>query len=223
MRLSLLLISVLALGACSPEKPWLMKPTNTIEGKMRLIESRHVVKKPLAEYSDDDLANAAYTYRRNGAGPVYIAIAYDDTIGKGIDHDTAARAQELAVGLVNHGVTEKIIVSTVQMDAPIPVAVIAFDTLTAAAPADCDNRPTVDQAVLAGNDGEDGYNYKIGCGVKGLMALQIAHPADLEGHAEMSPAEAERLTNIISTDYRTGVPNEAIPSYILSELAGKGS
>lgn len=223
MRLSLILLSsVFVLGACQPSKPWLMEDTNLDTGKMRIIESRHVVKKPLVEFTDEDMADAAYKYRREGAGPIYLAVAYNDMNAKGVDHDTAARAKDLALGLVEHGVTEKIIISTVQLDAPIPVAVIAFDTLKAAAPAECDQRPTIDQAVLANNDGQDGYDYKLGCGVKSMMARQIAHPADMEGRDRMSPADAERMSNFINNDYRKGETHDFLPSYIISELAGSG-
>ena len=218
----LLLSAVMLLGACQPNKPWLMEDTNTVEGKMRLIESRYVEKKPLSAFSDDDLADAAYRYKRHGSGPVYIAVAYDDTQTKAIDPAIAARAQALAAGLVTNGVTGKIVVSTVQLDAPVPVAVIAFDTLEAAAPAACDQVPTMDEAVLANNDGKAGYDYKLGCGVKSMMAQQIARSDDLEGRARLSPADAERLSNIIINDYRKGETHDFLPSYIISELAGQG-
>lgn len=221
MRHSLFVLSVLVLGACSPEKPWMMEDTNMNTGPMRIIESRHVVKKPLAEFSDTDIADTARLYNRQGAGPVYIAVAYDDTIGKGIDRDTAARAQVLAEGLARAGVTQKIIVSTVQLEAPIPVAVIAFDTLEATGPAGCDELPSYERAAIA--NGSDGHDYRIGCGVKTIMARQVAYPSDLEGRAGLDgEADAERLTNIINNDYRKGETHDFLPSYIISELAQQG-
>jgi len=214
-----LCLSVGPLAACSPEKPWMLEETKVDSSPLRIVESRHVVKKPLAEISDADVADAAQVYKRGGAGPIYVVVAFDDTKGKGLEHTVNDEAQKIARGLVSHGITQTIVISSIQLDAPIPVALIAFDTLAAAAPAECAQRPSIDQTVKLTMES---YDYRLGCGMKTLMAQQIADPRDLEGKAGLGGhADGERLSNIINNDYRKGETHEFLPSYVISELAGE--
>jgi len=216
---TLALCSTALLGACAKD-PWLMEGSSLAPLKMQLVEDRHIVKKPLAEFGEQDAVTAAETYNKSGAGPVYVVVAYNDQ-GKGMDYDAKAASDMLRGTLLRNGVAgEDIVTSMVPLETQTPVALIAFNTLRAAAPENCGEMPGMYE--LPGQPKH--FDYKIGCGVHDLMARQVADPRDLEGRAGVDGAsDGERLANIVSNDYRTGEARDFLPSYIVSELAGSTS
>lgn len=210
----------LGLGACSPEKPWMMEQSTLQQNPIRLVESRHITKKPLSQMDETDSKEAARIYQKNGAGPMYVVVAYKDH-GKLSDTNATARMAEITNQITANGVAQKdIISSTVPLETDTPVALIAFDTLEAAAPDGCDKIPGYDERV----EEETMYQYQTGCGVKSMMARQIANPKDLEGVAGLGgAADGEHSANVLTEQYRPGAARDFLPSYVISELAGSGS
>lgn len=212
----ILLACVSPLAACAPDKPWLMEETNLSPAPMRIVESRHIVKKPLSQVTSADLKEASRVYQRNGAGPMYLVVAYKEH-GKahGMDGKTAAIAAELQSTGLN---ARDIVSSTVPLETDQPVMLIAFDTLEARGPKDCKQTPSLDR--LPGTT--DDYDYKLGCGVHNMMAKQIANPTDLEGVAGLGGQnDGERAANVVRT-YRAGEANDFLPNYVISELSSSG-
>ncbi len=213
-------LAAIGLAACSPEKPWLMEKSTLSEGQMQLVESRHVVKKPLSQMDPDTVKETARIYAKNGAGPMYVVIAYKDH-GKMGDGEIVQRRAEMETSLQDAGVAARdIVMSTVPLETDVPVALIAFDTLEARGPAECEGMkmPGYDMNAEADN----AYAYKTGCGVKNMIARQIEKPTDLEGRAGLGGRnDGEHLANVVATT-RVGTPREFLPSYILSELASSG-
>lgn len=220
MLLALLLGACATFAACSPQKPWMMEKSNLEPKPIALKESREIIKKPLMAMSSADVATAAAHYTRTGAGPIYVVVAYKDH-GKIGDSAIKAKAAEITGALLNAGIAESdIVASIVPLETPEPIALIAYDSLQAQAPAGCTAMPGLDAEPIGPQD----FNYSIGCGVKSMIARQIANPRDLEGRAGLTPgADGERAAAIISTQYKSGEPRAYLPSYIISELAGKGS
>lgn len=207
------------LAACSPEKPWMMEQSTLIEKPIRLVESRHVTKKPLNAMDSSDTKEAARIYQKNGAGPMYVVVAYKDH-GKLNDSGATAKVAELRSQLQAQGIAANdIISSTVPLETETPVALIAFDTLEAKGPEGCDKMPGYDLHAEEDNL----FDYKTGCGVKSMMARQIANPKDLEGVAGVGPAsDGNHAANVITEQYEPGAPKAFLPSYVISELANSG-
>jgi type IV pilus biogenesis protein CpaD/CtpE len=206
------------LSACDANKPWLMEPSKLTPNQVSLVQSRYIAKKPLADFTSDDVKIAAKTYKRNGAGPLYVVIAHSDT-AKG---DTSQRTAQLATDLERAGINARDIVSsTVPLTTQTPIALIAFDTLEAQKPEGCTlGMPGV--ASLPGQESD--FDYKLGCGVKDNIAKQIAKPKDLKGVAGLGgTTDGERAANIVNTTLKPGIPRPFLPSYIISELAGSGN
>lgn len=212
----ILLACVSPLAACAPDKPWLMEETNLSPAPMRIVESRHIVKKPLSQVTQADLQEAARIYDRNGAGPMYLVVAYKEQ-GKG--HMLDGKAGNIVSGLQSSGVNSKDIVSSiVPLETDQPVMLIAFDTLEARGPKGCTETPSLDRLPGTTED----YDYKLGCGVNNLMAKQIANPRDLNGVAGLGGSnDGERAANVVRT-YRTGEANDFLPNYVISELSNSG-
>lgn len=218
-------LSVLALGsalsACAPDRMWMAESSTVIEQPMQIVESRHVTKKPLSDLTQNDIANAAHAYKKGGAGPLYLVVAYKDN-GKTPDSAIAGRRAQVEAGLQAQGIAAGDITSSaVPLDTDQPVVLIAFDTLEATGPAGC----TTPMPGYSTNAEEANIMaYKTGCGVKNLMARQIAHPQDLEGVAGLSPvANGDHLADVIQGQYRPGdEPRPYLPSYLITELAGSG-
>lgn len=221
IRLALLTAACLSpLAACSPDKPWMMEQSTLVQNPIRLVESRHITKKPISEIEASDMQEAARVYRKNGAGPMYVVIAYKDH-GKIKDSQAAAKMAEITNNLIAQGVTQHdIIASTVPLETDTPVALIAFDTLEAMGPEGCDKVPGYDLHAEEDNL----FDYKTGCGVKSAMAKQIAHPTDLEGVAGLpAGSDGSRAADVIDGQYRPGAePKAFLPSYVISELANSG-
>lgn len=210
-----------ALSACSPDKPWLMERATINDKPLELVESRHIVKTPLEAMNADTVAETAHVYQNKGAGPMYVVIAYKDH-GKVGDGAIAAKKAEIENELAAQGIAAKDIVSsTVPLETPEPVALIAFDTLEARGPSSCKNE--VVPGLDANAEEENMYPYQTGCAVKDYMARQIATPTDLEGHAGLGGRnDGSRLADVVSGQYRPGVaPRPFLPSYVLSELAAQ--
>lgn len=219
---AIILSSVVCIGilpaACSPDRPWMMEQSKITPNRIGLVEERYIVKKPMPELSSNDIADAARIYGRGGAGPMYVVIAHSAQ-GKS-DHAMSEKMHAILAQLQSNGVASNdIIASTVPLDTAMPVALIAFDTLHAQGPADCTDMPGLYKLPAE----ESAWNYKLGCGVKTVMARQIADPRDLEGKAGLGGHnDGERAANIV-TGYRTGeTPRDYLPSYVISELAGSG-
>jgi type IV pilus biogenesis protein CpaD/CtpE len=212
---TLTILSVcLFLSACDTNKPWLMEPSKLVAGKIALVESRYIAKKPLAAFTTDDATAAAKNYKRQGAGPLYLVVAHND-VTKG---NVSTRTTALAKALEHAGVNPRdIITSTVPLTTSTPIAL----TLEAQKPTGCTmGMPGV--ASLTGQESD--FNYKLGCGVKENMAKQIANPKDLKGVAGLGgTGDGERAANIINTTLKSGTPRPFLPSYIISELAGSGN
>lgn len=214
--LLLALAGTLLAGACAPDRPWLMEQSTLTPHPIALVESRHIVKKPLASLSDADITAAARDYARNGAGPIYLVVAHNDLAKSNLSDRTAKIAATLEQQGVAH---DDIIASTIPLDTPEAVALIAFDTLEAQAPVGCKDMPGL--KTLPGEASD--FDYTLGCGVKGMMAKQIANPKDLNGVAGLGGSnDGERAANIAS-ELRTGKTREFLPSYVVSALAGSGS
>lgn len=202
--------------ACAPKKPWLMEETNLTPAPMRIVESRHIVKKPLSQVTSDDINSAARLYGRNGAGPLYLVVAYKE---QGKAHALDGKAAAIANELNANGVTAKDIVSSiVPLETDQPIMLIAFDTLEARGPKGCTDMPGFDRVPGTTED----YDYKLGCGVHSMMSKQIANPRDLNGVAGLGGRnDGERAANIVAT-YRTGEARDFLPNYVISELSGSG-
>jgi type IV pilus biogenesis protein CpaD/CtpE len=218
-------LSVVAFGgmlsACAPDKPWLMEQSTVNDSPMQLVESRHITKKPLAALNDEDIAEAARIYNKNGAGPMYMVIAYKDN-GKTGTGTIAGKKIEIENNLMGAGVKAADITSSlVPLATDEPVVLIAFDTLEATGPAGC----TLAMPGYSTNAEEGNMlAYKTGCGVKSVMARQIANPLDLEGRAGLvGGSDGNRAADVVSGQYRPGAtPRSYLPSYLISELAGSG-
>lgn len=217
---SALLVAALCLApllaGCSANDPWLMDESTIAPANLSLVESRHIVKRPLSEISDIDVDNAAKTYTRTGAGPVYVVVAHKED-GKSTLGD---RAQAMADKLIRAGVPAKdIVASTVPLETDVPVALIAFDTIEAQAPKGCTDMPGLKTTPGQVSD----FDYKLGCGTKDLMARQISDPRELTGVAGLGGYnDGERGANIVNGLYRTGATRDYLPSYVISALAGSG-
>jgi len=222
LRIALLITAACGgLAACSPEKPWMMEKSTLVENPIRLVESRHITKMPLSQMGESDTKEAARVFRKNGAGPMYVVVAYKDH-GKLKDSQAVAKMAEITNGLLAQGVAQSdIIASTVPLETDTPVALIAFDTLEAMGPEGCEQTPGYD--IHAEEDNL--FDYKTGCGVKTAMAKQIANPKDLEGVAGLGGgADGQHAAEVIGGQYRPGAePREFLPSYVISELANSGS
>jgi type IV pilus biogenesis protein CpaD/CtpE len=152
---------------------------------------------------------------------MYVVIAYKDH-GKTGDGTIAAKKAQIESELQGAGIApQDIVASLVPLDTPEPVALIAFDTLSAAGPANC-NIPMPGYSTNA--EEENMESYRTGCGVKSVMARQIANPTDLEGHAGLSGGTmGDHSADVVNGQYRPGAaPREFLPSYVISELAGSG-
>jgi type IV pilus biogenesis protein CpaD/CtpE len=217
-----LLACTTTLSACAPEKPWLMQKSTLNDQPLQLVEGRQIIKKPLSAMDDATVAEAARIYSKNGAGPLYMIVAYKDHGGKTGDGAVSARKAQIEASLLASGVAAKDIVSsTVPLDTAEPVALIAFDTLEATGPANC-TLPMPGYDVNA--EENNAYDYQTGCGVKNMMARQIATPTDLEGHAGLGgTAMGDHVADVVNGQYRPGAqPKAYLPSYVISELAGSG-
>lgn len=223
LRITALSIVVLGgvLASCAPDRMWMAESSTVMDQPMQIVESRHVTKKPLAELSDADIANAAHAYKKGGAGPMYVVVAFKDH-GKIPDSAIASQKARIESQLQGAGIAAADITSSmVPLETDQPVALIAFDTLEATGPAGC----TTPMPGYSTNAEEANMTaYKTGCGVKNLMARQIADPRDLEGVAGLSPAtNGDHLADVIQGQYRPGAePRPFLPSYLISELAGSG-
>ncbi len=219
IRTLLIAATALTLSACMNE-PHMMESSALSPDKLRLIEGRHVVKKPISMMNETDIAQAAALHNRAGAGPVYVVIAYDDR-GKGVDRRVAETQRGIVTSLQQDGVPARdIVTSSIPLETSEPVALIAFDTLQAAAPAGCTATPSLDGPPLRPED----FDYKVGCGVQDLFARQIANPKDLEGKAGLGGHnDGSRAANIVDAYRNEETPREYLPSYIISDLAGSGS
>lgn len=219
LLLSLSFCSLLALGACGP-RPWMLEETTVKDAPMQLVESRYVKRVPLSSLTSDDMAKAAQLYKRNGAGPVYFVVAYNDR-AKAADSRVEGMRSNLLRALAENGIQHNdLITSTIPLEVDAPIALISFDTLEATGPAGCTDMPGLHGPVAD----RSAFDYKLGCGVKSMMAKQVANPTDLEGVAGLGGVnDGERAANIVTTQYKTGTPRDYLPSYIISELAGSGS
>lgn len=211
--LTLMTVSVLGLSACAG-KPWLMEETKMDVAPIELVESRHITKKPLAELSEGDIASAADTYSRVGAGPLYVVVAHPEKAKGALEERTA----RIAASLQSHGISSAdIVASTIPLTTDTPVALIAFDTLEAQAPESCKEMPGVRSKTGQSSD----FDYKLGCGVKKYFAKQIANPEDLRGVAGLGGAnDGDRAANVINNTTRPGEPRPYLPGYVISSIGG---
>lgn len=211
--LALITASTLLLSACAG-KPWLMEETKMDVNPIELVESRHITKKPLADFVEADISSAADMYERVGAGPLYVVVAHSEKAKGQIENQTA----RIAASLQAYGVDGRdIVASTVPLTTDTPVALIAFDTLEARAPEGCKEMPGIRSKTGQPSD----FDYKLGCGVKKYFAKQIANPEELRGVAGLGGEnDGDRAANIINNTTRPGEPRPYLPGYVISSIGG---
>lgn len=212
--LTMALCASTALAACS-SGPHMMEESSLHSGEIRLAEDRHVEKSTLREYNRAHLDDVAKAHLADGMGKVYIVLGYNHR-AKTDGYKADKALKEMVARLLAAGEPDDAIVArSIPLDVPEPVVVVAYETLAAKAPAGCNGTPGLDAPVVM----ESGYDYKLGCGVKSLMAKQIEHPKELEGVAGLpSDNDAERAAAIVQRYYRPGETQAFLPGYVLSSV-----
>lgn len=220
LRRTTILIAICAasvVAGCAG-KPWMMSKTTLTPKPIALVEGRYIDKKPLPEMTSADIAKAAKTYTRTGAGPLYVVVAHAEN-AKDVVTD---RTKDIAAALEAQGVAPgDIVASTVPLTTAAPVVLIAFDTLEATKPEGCTNIMPGMNGTPTGTPAD--FKYNLGCTVKENIAKQVARTGDLKGVSGLGGEnDGTRAANVVNGTIKAGTPRAFLPSYVISELAGGG-
>lgn len=211
--LLLTLSCALALAGCSG--PRLMEQSTLNTSEIELAEKRTVLKAKQSELNMADLDALAARHVKNGVSKVYVVLGYGHA-SKAADRKADMALKTYVSRLLANGVRdEDVVARAIPLDVPEPVVVVAHDVLVAQGPSDCTDMPGLSSPVVE----KETYDYGLGCGVKSLIAQQVANPKDLEGVAGLGgDNDGERAANIVAR-YKTGAPSAFLPTYIISSLS----
>ena len=204
------------LGACgNRDVPYMLESSRMNEAPITLEHERVVIKKPVSTLQDSDIEQAASQYTRKGEGPLYIVVSESAQGGKTNAPASAITPSALAAKFASLGVpATAIIASSVPQEQGPAVVLIAFDALGAKAPEDCQRMPGMDSPNTATRET---FDYKLGCGVKDMVARQVAKPSDLMGVAGLGGEnDGQRAANVVDANIRDGkAARDPVPGYSL--------
>lgn len=223
VRQSLKILAILTLSAAvtACARPYLDESSALVEAPgLTLTKDYAVTRVQGLKPSDHLLRLSAAEYEKNGGGSYYAVIAYSEN--DSASHSKARRAARiLKSDLARHGVMDTY-VTTMPVSADKECyTVMGFARFALQAPAECQGQVMPGFGGATDIRGVEYPNYRMGCTVRTAMASQISRPLDARGRSGVGgPTDGNAVSNQIDAVYRSGETQEALPSYIISELAG---
>jgi type IV pilus biogenesis protein CpaD/CtpE len=199
IALSFLMIGVSLLPACARQSTPSMMNTSRIQ----LVPETTMEQLPVADISPGYIYRIAENYGRYGADKMHLSLAYDPA-DKSYGAMQAFNDLASVKGKLAEAGIRSVTAETVKTDGVKPTLLVAYDAVSAQAPAGCRNMPGFDDGLTTSEIGD----YRFGCSVDTMIAKQIYRPSDLNGHAGSDPGDGRRAANSVEY-YRQITPDEA--------------
>ncbi|NQZ13858.1 MAG: hypothetical protein HRT94_03395 [Alphaproteobacteria bacterium] len=199
-NITLTVLSVLALGACTQNSPSMMNTSPVELQKQTVIEQI-----PLNQINDVLISALADDYQKLGSGVLELTMAFDPKSKTFTAMNALNKLKEVKTKLARKGV-RSVVTETLAVEGAQPMLMVSFDTVQAQAPSDCETMPGLEVNKTTRFIDE----YKFGCSVETMLARQIARPSDLEGVDGLDNQDGgRRETNIVDA-YAAGAPQPAL-------------
>ena len=177
------------------------------------VQNQTVMKQmALNDINKSSLTLLANQYHQSTDGPMDLTVTYDPANPKFNAADAAHELKHIVRALNVLGVAN-ITTRVSPVTHGHPALLVAYDSLTALAPANCSSLPGLEDRFTDRTLGD----YRFGCGVDTLTARQIANPRDLIGDAALGQRGARRSVGV-TDDYLKGEPREALEGLERSSL-----
>lgn len=180
-------------------------PSVVTPHRVQLEEERYSESYDVASLNGMTLQEIGRRYDHHGGGALDLNVTYDPYSKSG---NTAMRANDaatrIAASLRKLGVRDVQVGILPVLDSGASRALVSYSSYHALAPRDCGMMPGFDGARVAHDP-----DYKIGCSIETVFAMQIARPKDLAGQGGLDRGDGRRAANVAET-YRSGVPNAAL-------------
>lgn len=187
------------LGGCGRQSTPSMMNTSLPQ----LANQTRLEQIPVEQAGKGYLSVLADNYARYGADTMNLALVYDPNSK---NYNATRAFNDLGAiksTLVQMGV-RNVKGEIIKQEGAPQTLMVAYDAVTAQAPAGCRNMPGFDDGLTTPEIG----NYKFGCSIDTMLAQQIYRPADLAGSAGHDPGDGRRAANSVEF-YRQVTQDEA--------------
>lgn len=191
--------SVLLLGACAPQHTPSMMNTS----RPQVVNETTMEQVPVAKVTDGYLYNVSANYARYGNDTLHLSLAYDPASKTYNAMKAFSDLADIKGRLKKMGV-RSMVGEAVKVNGTEPTLMIAYDSLSAQAPAGCRNMPGFDDGLTTREIG----NYRFGCSTDAMLTKQIYRPGDLLGNEAGEPGDGRRASMVVDY-YRSVTPEEA--------------
>ncbi len=176
-------------------------PTIVSEHRVQVREEQYFQELDIAAANNVALANIAHRYARQGSGGLVINVTYGGKYGTQSAMWANNQASRIAAALKRNGVHDVRRNILPIKGEPSSRLLVTYRSYDALAPQDCGVMPGFHGSVL-----EHDPDYKLGCSLESVYAMQIARPKDLAGQDDMGYGDGRRAANVAEY-YRTGAPS----------------
>lgn len=199
LKLLPILLSFFLMTACTQ-----YTETRMSQAKPQLSHSTIMEQIPFADIHDQTLSALAAHYSKNGVSDLDLTMTYDPA-SKNFTAASANHELGHIRDFLNGKGIRNILSQTTAISNGTPSLLVSYDVVNVSAPADCTAMPGLN------GEGTTRFidDYKFGCSTQTMFAKQIAHPADLQGNAELGMRDGRREA-IILDSYKAGIPRESI-------------
>jgi type IV pilus biogenesis protein CpaD/CtpE len=194
-----LLLSLFLFTACTQ-----YTETRMSAAKPQLSHSTIMEQIPFADIHDQSLSAVAVHYSKNGVSDLDLTMTYDPASKKFTSASAKHELGHIRDFLNGKGI-RNIVSQTTAISNGMPSLLVSYDIVQAHAPQDCTPMPGLN------GEGTTRFidNYQFGCATQTMFAKQIAHPADLQGNADLGVRDGRREAGILDS-YSAGIPREAL-------------
>ncbi len=157
--------------------------------------------------SDDVISDIARHYTKYSDSPMELVVTYDPKSQVNSAMWASNKVSDIAGILRGYGVTNlsaKILPVNLQGEGS--QLFVSYYALSARAPKGCD----IEMAGIDGDLERLNPDYKLGCAIDKMTALQVAKPAHLLGRGAVSNVVDGRATSNIIDGYRAGAQNDRL-------------
>lgn len=202
------MIAACAITACTQTTPSMMNSNRVQISRESLVEQI-----PLEHLNKNTIAAIANEYNRHGTGVMDLTMTFDPAAKDFTAMKAVNTVKQIQKDLKLSGVRD-VNGQTLSVSGGKPSLMVSFDSMSAAAPKNCDQMPGL-------SDNQTGRfigDYKFGCGVETAFSKQIANPSDLYGNAELGNRDARRGA-IVVDDYGSAQPRPELDTIERGDIA----